>query len=90
MNKVFLTGRIKVAPEILRTPKGERIVTFPLWIEDDGFSIDVVYLDRQGIDNFSRMKGSVIMVSGALSKPKQPDGHHGFRLKANNIFWMEE
>jgi hypothetical protein len=90
VNKVFLTGKIMAGPEILRTPKGERIVTFPLWVENDEFSIDVVYLDRQGIDNFSRMKGSVIMVSGALSKPKLPGGHHGIKLKANNIFWMEE
>ncbi len=90
MNKVFLTGRIKTGPDIYHTPKGERIITFPLWIENEEFAVDVVYLDRQGMYNFKGMKGKTIMVSGALSKPKQPDAHHGIKLKANNIFWMEE
>ena len=88
MNKVFLTGKMKVVPEVMHTPKGERIISFPLWAEDDAFSIDVVYADQQGIKDFNRMIGSKIMVSGMLIKSM--DRRHEFRLKAHNIFWMEE
>ncbi|MDR2017650.1 MAG: single-stranded DNA-binding protein [Syntrophobacterales bacterium] len=88
MNKVFLTGRLKVKPEVFYTPKGEKIVQFPLWVEDDAFSIDVVYPERQGTRDLARLKGSVVTVSGALMKAM--DGHGAIKLKANKIIWMEE
>ena len=88
MNKVFLTGRLKIKPEVMYTPKGEKILKFPLWVEDGTFSIDVVYLDRQGVADFSGMTGSTVTVSGMLTKGsgRQED----LRLKAHKIIWMEE
>jgi hypothetical protein len=88
VNKVFLTGRLKIKPEVMHTPKGEKILKFSLWVEDDAFSIDVVYLDRQGINDFTGMTGNRITVSGSLTK--SGDRHDGFKLKAHKIIWMEE
>ncbi len=88
MNRVFLTGRLKTTPDVMYTPKGEKILRFPLWVEDESFSIDVIYLDRQGIRNPDGMVGNTIMVSGMLSK--SADRHDSLRLKAQKILWMEE
>ena len=43
MNRVFLTGRVQSQPDTAYTPRGQRIVTFPLWIEDGKFGIDVIF-----------------------------------------------
>ena len=88
MNKVFLAGRLKIKPDVAYTPKGGKILKFPLWVEDDGFIIDVVYLDRQGIRDFAGMMGTTVMVSGALTKSKDREGT--FTCKAHKIIWMEE
>ena len=88
MNKVFLTGRLTIKPEVTYTPKGEKILRFPLWVDGDGFSIDVIYLDRQGVSDFAGLMGSAVMVSGTLMKPA--DRHEALKLKANKILWMEE
>jgi hypothetical protein len=88
VNKVFLTGRLKVKPDVLYTPKGEKILQFPLWVEDDVFSIEVVYLDRQGIKDLTGLAGNTITVSGTLMKTM--DRHGEIKVKANKIIWMEE
>jgi hypothetical protein len=88
LNKVFLTGRLKAKPDVLSTPKGERILKFPLWVEDDTFSIEVVYLDRQGIKDPAGLMGNTIMVSGTLTK--SAGRNDAFKLKAYKISWMEE
>jgi hypothetical protein len=88
VNKVFLTGRLKVKPGVLYTPKGEKILQFPLWVENDAFSIDVIYLDRQGIKDLTGLAASAITVSGTLTKSM--DGHSAIKVKADKIIWMEE
>jgi hypothetical protein len=88
VNKVFLTGRLKVKPDVRFTPKGEKILQFPLWVEDDVFSIEVVYLDRQGIKDLTGLAGNTITVSGTLMKTT--DRHGEIKVKANKIIWMEE
>jgi hypothetical protein len=88
VNKVFLTGRVKLKPEVMSTPKGERIFKFPLWVEDDTFSIEVIYLDRQGIKDPAGLMGNTLMVSGTLTKSL--DRNDAFKLKAYKISWMEE
>jgi hypothetical protein len=88
VNKVFLAGRLTIKPDVAYTPKGGRILKFPLWVEEDGFSIDVVYLDRQGLRDFAGMVGTTVMVSGTLIKSKDRGG--AFRCKARKIIWMEE
>jgi hypothetical protein len=88
VNKVFLAGKLMIKPDVAYTPKGGKILKFPLWVEEDGFSIDVVYLDRQGTEDIAGMTGATIMVSGALMKSKDRDGT--FKCKARKITWMEE
>lgn len=88
MNKVFLTGRLKIGPEVTYTPKGERILTFPLWVDDDAFSVDVIYLDRQGIKDFAGLMGGAVTVSGKLTR--SADRHGALKVRANKILWMEE
>ena len=88
MNKVFLTGRLRIKPEVTYTPKGERILRFPLWVDDDAISIEVIYLDRQGVSDVAGLMGSAVMVSGRLMKPA--DTHEALKVRANKILWMEE
>ena len=42
MNKVFLSGKIRTAPEVAYTPKGRKVVTFPLWVNEGAFSVEVI------------------------------------------------
>jgi primosomal replication protein N len=88
MNRVFLAGTLKTRPEVAYTPKGKKIIMFRLWVEDGAFDIEVVYLERQGVKNIHDA-GSTAMVSGMLAKASK-GSHDVFRLKANNIVWMEE
>jgi primosomal replication protein N len=89
VNRIFLSGKLKTKPEVVYTPKGERVVMFLLWVEEGTFSIDVVLIDRQGIKDFGEMVGRNIMVSGMLTKT-MVKSHDVFKLKANKILWMEE
>jgi hypothetical protein len=89
MNKVFFAGKLKVKPEVVYTPKGEKVVRFPLWIEEGDFSIDVVCIDQQSLKDFDEKIGKKIMVSGMLTKTLGRS-RDVFTLKANKILWMEE
>jgi hypothetical protein len=89
VNRVFLSGRLKKKPEIVYTPRGERLMLFPLWVDDGAFSIDVVCMDDMGKRSMADMEGSNVIVSGVLTKNpgKQQET---LRLKANKILWMED
>jgi primosomal replication protein N len=89
LNKVFLSGTLKKQPEIVYTPRGEKLFMFPLWVDAGGFSVDVVFLEREGMKNFASMQGSTIIVSGELAKASGKS-HDTLRLMANKIIWMEE
>lgn len=52
MNRIFLSGKLTAKPEVVYTPKREKIVMFPLWVEEGAFSIDVVFIDQQGTRDF--------------------------------------
>ncbi len=50
---------------------------FPLWVDKGGFSVDVVFLERKGMNDFrGYMQGSTIIVSGepARASGKLHDG----------------
>lgn len=88
MNKIFLTGKIKRAPEIAYTPKGRKIVMFPMEVEEGAFSIDVV---GEGENLPARLEASIgadILVAGELVKAKLKS-RDVLRVKANKILWME-
>jgi len=89
VNKVFLTGKMQGKPEVAYTPKGERIVIFPLWVEEGDFSIDVVFIDREGAGYPGDVAKTRVMVGGSLTKASGK-GRDAFRLTANKILWMEE
>lgn len=88
MNKVFLSGTLKKQPEIVYTPRGEKLIMFPLWVDEGAFSIDVVFMEHQGMKSIAGMPGSAIMVSGKIAKASGKS-HDQFRLMANKIIWME-
>jgi primosomal replication protein N len=89
VNRVFLTGTLKTQPEITYTPKGEKIVAFPLLIEEGDLRIDIVYVGELDGDGLSQQVGKEIMVSGMLTQMKvQPQ--HTVKVRAHKIFWMED
>ncbi len=89
MNKVFFTGRLQTKPEVVYTPKGEKYVLFPLWVDDGGFRIDVEWIGNKSTVPLSEKVGKKLMVSGMLVKTKVKM-QDVFKLKAHKIYWMEE
>jgi primosomal replication protein N len=89
LNKVFLSGTIKKQPEIVYTPRGEKLFMFPLWVDKGAFSIDVVFMEDLGMKNISGAPGGNIIVSGELAKASGKS-HNPLRLMAHKIIWMEE
>ena len=89
MNKVFLTGKVQGKPEVVYTPKGERIFMFPLWVEEGDFSIDVVFVDREGTPYPADTAKAGVMVGGSLARVPGK-GRDALRLTAKKILWMEE
>lgn len=89
MNKVFLSGKLKQKPRIAYTPKGEKIVMFPLWVDDGAFSIDVVWVDSQGFTDMKDIDGESIAVYGMLTRNPNK-AQEMFRLNASKIIRMEE
>ncbi len=89
MNRVFFTGKLKTRPEVVYTPKGEKFVLFPLWVDDGGFRIDVECAGDKGTTFWKEKMGKELMVTGMLVKRKK-QAQEVFILKTNKIYWMEE
>jgi len=89
VNRVFLTGTMKTKPEVVYTPRGEKYVLFPLWVDDGGFRIDVEWTPNKAQVHLSEKVGKVLMVSGMLMKARAKS-QDAFKLKAHKIYWMEE
>ena len=89
MNRVFLAGTLKAQPEITCTPKGEKVVAFPLLVEEGGLRIDVVHVGEFDGEGLSQQVGKEIMVSGVLTQMKQ-QSQHTIKVRAQKIFWMED
>lgn len=62
---------------------------FPLWIDEGAFSIDVVFMEHQGMKSVSGKQGGSIIVSGELTKASGKS-QNPIRLVAHKIIWMEE
>ena len=88
MNRIFLSGKIQRVPDVAYTPKGRKIVTFPLWVDDEAFSIEVIYLDRQGVKDLAGLMDSAVIVSGRLTG--SADRRGALKVRANKILRMEE
>jgi len=89
VNRVFLAGTLRAQPEITYTPKGEKVVAFPLLVEEGGLRIEVVHVGELDGDGLSRQVGKEIMVSGMLAQTKQ-QSQHIIKVRAQKIFWMED
>ncbi|MCX8022215.1 MAG: hypothetical protein N2745_05515 [Syntrophorhabdaceae bacterium] len=90
MNRIFLSGRVRAKPEVMYTLKGERVIQFPLKVEEGGLDIKVVYVDREGLKDIEEMAGKQAMVVGSLLKISSEANKGQVKVKANQIIWMEE
>lgn len=89
MNKLFLTGTVQRPPRVAYTPKGKKILTFPLRSRDGGFTVDVLFSgDRYPID-LERTVGGEVLVAGALVRTKTGKDAT-FKIETSQILWMEE
>lgn len=89
MNRVFLSGTLKKQPEVVYTPRGKKLIKFPLWVDEGGFGIDVVYIGNQGTKRLAGAPGCSVIVAGQLARTSGKP-QDSIRLMANKIIWMEE
>jgi hypothetical protein len=89
VNRVFVSGKTRKAPQVFYTPRGERIITFPLLVDDGRFMIEVVFKDPSGNAETRGKEGSPVMATGELMKSPEKS-KAAFRVKAHNIVWMED
>ena len=89
MNKVFISGSVGANPQVSYTPKGQKIVMFPMWVEEGGFSIDVIFAGGPVTSDLPTTVGKRILVAGALTKMKT-QSRDVLRVKASKILPMEE
>lgn len=88
MNKVFLSGKIGRVPEIAYTPKGRKIVTFPLLVSEGNYDIQVVGAGEAFPSDLDTAVGNDVLITGELVKAKLKS-HDILRVKASKILWME-
>jgi hypothetical protein len=89
VNKIFVSGSVGASPRISYTPKGQRIVMFPMWVEEGGFSIDVIFAGGPVSSDLPATIGKRVLVAGALTKVKA-ESRDALRVKASKILPMEE
>ncbi|OPY69003.1 MAG: hypothetical protein A4E57_01427 [Syntrophorhabdaceae bacterium PtaU1.Bin034] len=89
MNKVFLSGKIGKVPEVAYTPKGRKIVTFPMSVAEGGFDIDVIGSGDALPSEVQKTMGGSVLVAGELIRAKLKS-RDVLRLKASKILWMED
>ncbi len=88
MNKVFLSGKIGRVPDVAYTPKGRKIVTFPLLVNDGNYDIEVVGAGEAFPSDLDGAVGNDVLVTGELVKAKLKS-RDIMRVKASKILWME-
>ncbi len=89
MNRLFLSGKIGRVPEIAYTPKGRKIVMFPMVVGEGEFSIDIVGAGDDFPPRLESTVGGSVLVAGELVKAKLKT-RDVLRVKASKILWMEE
>jgi len=89
VNRLFVSGVVEKTPEIAFTPKGERIIVFPLSVQDGGFTLEVVFRAAPSGVGINCRTGSPVMASGELVKAVGKS-RAAFRLRAHKIVVMEE
>jgi hypothetical protein len=89
VNKVFLSGKVGKAPEVVYSPRGRKIVMFPMVVAEGDWSIDVVGAGETFPARLESAVGGSILVAGELVKAKLKT-RDVLRVKASKIIWMEE
>ena len=89
MNKVFISGSVGADPQVSYTPKGQKIVMFPIWVEEGGFSIDVIFAGGPVTSELATTIGKRVLVAGAIAKTKT-QSRDVLKVKASKILPMEE
>jgi hypothetical protein len=89
LNRVFFSGDVKGKPRVAYTVKGEKVVMFPLRVDEGAFDIDVIFVDREGAKGFEDQPGKKVIVSGTLTSARI-ESQNVFKVRANQIIWMEE
>jgi hypothetical protein len=89
VNKVLLSGKIGRTPEIAYTPKGRKIVIFPMMVAEGDFTIDIVGSGDSFPSSLDCVAGNSILVVGELVKAALKS-RDVIRVNANKIIWMEE
>ena len=89
MNKIFVSGSVGASPQVSYTPKGQKIVTFPIWVEEGGFSIDVVFAGEPTFSEATTRTGKRVLVAGALAAMKS-QSRNLLKVRASKILAMEE
>ena len=89
MNKIFVSGSVGANPQVSYTPKGQKIVMFPMWVEEGGFSIDVIFAGGPVTSDLATTIGKRVVVAGALTKMKT-QSRDVLKVKASKILPMEE
>jgi primosomal replication protein N len=89
VNRVFLSGKVRKAPEVAYTPKGRKIVTFPLWVAEGGFSVEVISGGEALPGEADHAAMGNVLVAGELIRTSRRS-RDILRVKASKILWMEE
>jgi hypothetical protein len=88
VNRVFLSGKIGRVPDVAYTPKGRKIVSFPLVVSDGNYDIEVIGAGEAFPSDPGAAVGNDVLITGELVKAKFKS-RDVWRVKASKILWME-
>ena len=89
MNKIFISGSVGATPQVSYTPKGQKVVMFPMRVEEGGFNIDVIFAGEPSASGPAAVIGKRVLVAGALTNTKA-QSRDVLKVKASKILPMEE
>lgn len=89
MNRVFLTGRVEGGFETAYTPRGRRIVEFPLKVDEGDFGIRVIFSSDSLPRDLDERVGGRVTVTGTLVRTKRR-AQDTLKVQASKIIWTEE
>ena len=89
MNKLFISGSVGADPEVSYTPRGQKVLMFPVRVDEGDFSVDVIYAGAQVETGPETTTGKRILVAGVLTRIKT-GSRDALKVKASKILPMEE
>lgn len=89
MNRIFLSGKVRRVPDVAYTPKGRKIVTFPLQVTEGEYDIEVIGAGEAFPMRVEDAVGCNVLIAGELVKARFKS-RDVLRVKASKILRMEE